>query len=445
MFWWVGALLMLGLALVLQSGLLAYSMYALAALMLVSRALASRRLNDIHASRKPRSRVLETGETAIIRVKVVNRGAAPVPWLLLEDLLPKSALRHRDPSLEVEGRRLKLVMLAPRGETEVKYRVRALRRGYHQIGPLVVEHGDLFGLYRRFKVLTEPAFILVLPKVIPVQSYELASRRPVGEIRLAHRLFEDPTLLRGIRAYEPGDPLRRIHWRATARTGVLQCKLYEPSCLAGSTLLLDFHADGYHRQGEPFRSDLAVVAAASLVGALCGLKQQVGMITNGRDAAERVRTEGYELEPDSRVEARNAGREPGVREHLHPVVLPTRRGEEQLARVREILARLEPQQGLTLEQLIATAQDRIPRDATVLCLLPRVTLEAAMAIGDLRRQGYAVSVVLIAIPENDLPVALARLTAERLLDVRHLRNEDQIPLLCGNQVDRSSPYAVSVE
>jgi hypothetical protein len=98
-----------------------------------------------------------------------------------------------------------------------------------------------------------------------------------------------------------------------------------------------------------------------------------------------------------------------------------------------------------VEQLIASAQDRVPRDATVLCLLPRVTLEAAMAIGDLRRQGYAVSVVLIAIPENELPTALARLTAERVLDVRHLQTEDQIPLLCGNQVDRSSPYAVSVE
>lgn len=445
MFWWVGALLMLGLALVLQSGLLAYSMYALAALMVVSRALSSRRMNDISATRKPLSRVLETGETVVMRVKVKNRGAAPVPWLLLEDLLPKSALKHRNPSLNVEGRRLKLVMMAPRGETEVKYRLTALRRGYHQIGPLVVEHGDLFGLYRRFKVLTEPAFILVLPRVVPVQSYELASRRPVGEIRLAHRLFEDPTLLRGVRAYEPGDPMRRIHWRATARSGTLQCKLYEPSCLAGSTVVLDFHADGYHQQGEPDRSDLAVVAAASLVGALCGLKQQVGLITNGRDAAERVRTEGYELEPESRVEARNAGQEPGDQEHLHPVVLPTRRGEEQLARAREILARLEPQQGLTLEGLISTAQDRLPRDATVLCLLPRVTQEGAMTIGDLRRQGYAVSVVLIAIPENDLPVALARLTAERLMDVRHLQNEDQIAMLCGNQVDRTSPYSVSVE
>ena len=53
MVWWVGALSMLGLALLLQSGLLAYSMYALAALMLVSRSLASRKLNDIQATRFP--------------------------------------------------------------------------------------------------------------------------------------------------------------------------------------------------------------------------------------------------------------------------------------------------------------------------------------------------------------------------------------------------------
>ncbi len=445
MFWWIGSLGLLLTAFALQSGLLAYSMYALAGLMLISRALASRLLNDISASRKPRSRTLEVGESVVMRVTVSNRGNAPVPWLLLEDLLAATTAHRNAPALAVEGKRLKLVMLSPRGETELRYRLKALRRGYHQVGPLVVEHGDLFGLYRRFLVLTEPAFVLVLPRVVPMLGYDIASRRPVGEIRLAHRLFEDPTLLRGIRAYVAGDPLRRIHWRATARTGELQCKLYEPSCLAGATLVLDFHHEGYPTRGEPARSDLVVTAAVSLVAALCDLKQQVGVVSNGRDAAERVLNEGYELEPSSRVDARRAAHPEAGRDHLHPVVLPNRRGDEQLARAREVLARLEPQEGLRFEELLAACRDRLPRDATLLCLLPAISQQGAMALGDLRRQGYAVGVVLVAIAEADLPVALARLTAEGLMDVRHLMNEAQIPTLCTSQVDRSNPYAVSVE
>jgi len=76
-------------------------------------------------------------------------------------------------------------------------------RGYYQLGPLLLETGDVFGLHRRFRVATEPHFALVLPKVLPLQGYNLASRRPIGEIRVVHRLFEDPTRLASIRPITP--------------------------------------------------------------------------------------------------------------------------------------------------------------------------------------------------------------------------------------------------
>jgi len=93
--------------------------------------------------------------------------------------------------------------------------------------------------------LTAPHFLLVYPEVVPLEGFELASRRPIGEVRISHRLYEDPTRIAGVRRYETGDPLNRIHWRATARTGQFHCKVYEPSCIVGATLLLDFHEAAY--------------------------------------------------------------------------------------------------------------------------------------------------------------------------------------------------------
>ena len=128
---------------------------------------------------------------------------------------------------------MQLASLALRGRKTVHYQLRCNMRGYYQIGPLVLETGDLFGLHRRWRVLTHPHFVLVYPEVVPLEGYGLASRRPIGEVRMVHRLYEDPTRIAGVRAYQAGDPLNRVHWRATARTGQLHSKVYEPSTVAG--------------------------------------------------------------------------------------------------------------------------------------------------------------------------------------------------------------------
>src|SRR5262249_29874133 len=127
------------------------------------------------------------------------------------------------------------------------------------------------------------------PKVVPLPGYDLASRRPIGEIRLTHRLFEDPTRIAGVRFYQPGDPLNRIHWRATARTSALHSKIYDASTIAGATILLDFHRDSYPARNEPGRSELAVTTTVALANAVSLMRQPIGLITNGRDAADRIR------------------------------------------------------------------------------------------------------------------------------------------------------------
>src|SRR5581483_3951428 len=137
-------------------------------------------------------------------------------------------------------------------------------RGYYQLGPLVMESGDLFGLHRRYRAAADPHFLLVYPRIVPLEGYDIESRRPIGDVRLVHRLYEDPTRIAGVREYQAGDALNRVHWGATARTGKLHSKVYEPSTLAGATLMLDFHKASYPRRGEPYRSELGVTAAVSL-------------------------------------------------------------------------------------------------------------------------------------------------------------------------------------
>jgi uncharacterized protein (DUF58 family) len=443
--WFLGAILLLLAALVLQSGLLAYAMYVLLAVMVISRLLARSWLGKVTASRTSDRLTAEIGDEVDVEIVIRNSGWLPVPWVLLEDMLSQQALSQRPPRLHVIGKRLQIRMLRGGKEVTLSYQLRCDMRGYYQIGPLVMESGDLFGLHRRYRVDAEPHFLLVYPKAVPLEGYDLASRRPIGDIRLTHRLYEDPTRIAGVRPYEIGDPLNRVHWRTTARTGLLHSKVYEPSSLAGATLVLDLHEAGYPRRGEPLRSELAITAAATLANAVYELGQQIGLVSNGRDAADRIRLEGWEGDFRTRQAARQQSAMAERSERLQPLIIETRRGVQQFHRIRELLARLELTDGLTAAELITETASRLPRDATVVALLADAPVEAALALGNLRRQGLAVSVVLIALDEERLEKACGRLLAEGIMDVRPLRDEAGLPELCRQQVRRTAIYNLQVE
>lgn len=426
--WWLGALAGLVVAWVLRLEYVVYALYAFLALLAISRHWALRWVNWVNVERHCSHGDVEIGESATVQVRLQHRGRGRVPWLLLEESLPLAALRQTPPRLRADAPRLQVVALRA-GETRVlKYEVEFLMRGYYQLGPMLLESGDLFGLHRRYRLVSEPCYVLVRPKVVPLRGYDLASRRPMGEVRLRHRFHEDPTRIAGVREYERGDPLNRVHWRTTARTGTLHSKVYEPSCVAGATLLLDFHHESFRARRRPGETrdlhrrlaaagvqgvrlaeevegpevpwmELAVTTAASLAHAVFEQGQQIGVVSNGRDAADRVRWEGYRHEFRSRTMARRELTEAPPSERLRPVVVETRRGTGQLRQILDTLARLETTDGLEFADLVLEVAPRLPRDATVVAILTDVTETTAIALGGLRRSGFAVTAILVSLEE----------------------------------------------
>jgi uncharacterized protein (DUF58 family) len=451
MAWWIAAVALLLAALAIESGLLAYAAYVLLGLMAVSRWLASSWIKGLSATRRVRAGgeeapeeglALEVGEKARVEVVIANENALPVTWALVEDALPGPAIDPRFPKLRVKGQRVAAATIPPKGEMTLAYTVECLGRGFHQIGPCVLETGDLFGLHRRFRVVAPPKFLLVYPRIVPLSGYDLTSRRPIGDVVMTHRLYEDPTRIAGVREYQPGDPLSRVHWKASARMGVLHSKVHEPSTLSGVTLLLDFHEGSYHKQGEPVRSELAVTAAVSVAHAVYLMGQQVGLVTNARDAAERIRTEGWDVDPRTRQQARAEASAVGEARGAEPITVTTGRGPEVFQRIREALARAELTRTLDFAGLVTQTAHRLPRDATVLALLGDVSPETAIALGNLKRRGLAVACILIRMSDNALHDAYGRLAAEGVRDLRHCPSEEALPELCSHSVQRIAPYAM---
>lgn len=403
--WIVITAILLILGVFLQMGYLVFALYVLLGLLSMSNALARHWANAIEASRNSLRMKIEIGDEQTVTLELRNSTRLGIPWVIFEETFPRASMERVPPRLSLKGHRkgLGITPLPAHATHHVAYTVTFKQRGYYQLGPLRVETGDLFGLQRSFRILTSPQFVLVLPRILPLQRYDIASNRPLGETRITHRLLEDPTRIAAIRPYQPGDPLNQIHWRATARTGALHSRVYENSCVAGATLLLDFHQEAYQGSGQEVSTELAVTATASIAHALFEEGHQVGLVSNGRDAAERITHEGWTGQFTRRTDAQRRATTTRSNDRLRPVTVPTRKGADQLTRILENLARLELNDGLSFSQLIEEGSHLLPRDATVIPILRNPTAEAALALGMLRRRGFEVTALLVQFGEGLQP------------------------------------------
>ncbi|HMD55836.1 MAG TPA: DUF58 domain-containing protein [Solirubrobacteraceae bacterium] len=94
------------------------------------------------------------------------------------------------------------------------------RRGGYRLGPSSLRLGDPLGISRR--VVRSPATdVLVLPRIVPVQTRRLAQLAGIGRERRAHSRYAAAAEADGLGPYRPGAPATRIHWPSVARTGTL--------------------------------------------------------------------------------------------------------------------------------------------------------------------------------------------------------------------------------
>lgn len=127
----------------------------------------------------------------------------------------------------------------PDGASTYEYQLRSARRGLFSIGPVTADFQDLFGLSRRLHTLGGVDSLVVSPAPQPLPRTVLGSPRGTeGSVASPRRgsPSEDDV---STREYRAGDPMRRVHWAATARHGELMVRQEEPVTSPGATLLLD--------------------------------------------------------------------------------------------------------------------------------------------------------------------------------------------------------------
>jgi uncharacterized protein (DUF58 family) len=245
---WVSARVVAGTAMYLFA-------YGLALAVFAAVALAPRRLR-LEATREGLFPRTTEGQrlNVVLQLKAKRRAST----LVLEERLPQRL---------GQTVRVPVSRIGSGQVVQHEYTLRCQRRGVYKVGPLVAVSSDPLGLATRRTVVAPEFELLVHPDI------DVLSDRPLT------RQFEEPPVrppisrpwpsgleFFGMREYSRGDDLRRIVWRASARTGRLMVREAEQGVTDKVVILLDTDRSGHSRDGEGVSEsfEAGVRTAASL-------------------------------------------------------------------------------------------------------------------------------------------------------------------------------------
>lgn len=181
------------------------------------------------------------GEEAELVEVVRNDRPYVIPWLLIESKIsPYLRLGNQD-NLHLSGNThfCSQFTLMPYQQILRKHRVRFLRRGSYNLGNASLTTGDILGFSKFHRVQDLDAPVLVYPQLIADSRIPQPMSCQLDEISRTPQLLQDPFLFRGLRPYLPGDPVRDIHWAATARTGEVQVRVHDYSAQTRFLIVLN--------------------------------------------------------------------------------------------------------------------------------------------------------------------------------------------------------------
>jgi uncharacterized protein (DUF58 family) len=233
----------------------------------VATALVSAAVSLEGELRLERDRALE-GDELRATFAVGNRGAPA----LVDVHLPTTERLDAHPA--------RVEFWLPRGaQREARFQVRARRWGVHDAGPAVVSARDRLGAFTLHGPVGEAAELRVFAGTGRLRSIIAPLRtRPVLGSQVSRELGEGIEFA-DLRPLVPGDRVRSINWRATARRRVPYVNVQHPEHSADIVLFLDTFAEAELAEGGTL--DAAVRAAAALAYAYLARRDRVALVNLG--------------------------------------------------------------------------------------------------------------------------------------------------------------------
>ncbi|MGW9158947.1 MULTISPECIES: DUF58 domain-containing protein [unclassified Microbacterium] len=213
-----------------------------------------------------RTRVV-VGERAVGALTLANRGSRAI--LPSRVVLPVGSGRGE----------FGIQRLAPGEEAEELFAIPTQRRGVVKVGPVSVVRGDPLGLFERAHRRDDPVDLFVHPRTVLFDGQSLGYLRDLEGLPAAD-LSRDDVSFHALLEYQPGDDLRHVHWRSTARTGTMMVRQYEETRRSHFVIGLSRSAGDYATDDD---FELGISAAGSIGLRALRDSQRVDVRVQGRE------------------------------------------------------------------------------------------------------------------------------------------------------------------
>lgn len=131
------------------------------------------------------------------------------------------------------------ISLMPRRAIRGRIHLSARERGVYSLGKLYVETGDFLGFRSTVRTIDIPGKLVCTARRLPKEPEIQPFGGFLGDVSARRFILEDPSLVLGFRAYTGSEPMKRISWTQTARTGQLMVKNLDFTVDADVAVLVD--------------------------------------------------------------------------------------------------------------------------------------------------------------------------------------------------------------
>lgn len=225
---------------------------------------------------------INEGEKGHICEEIINDKFLPLPVVNVKFELDKSIKYAESVNTIVSDKQYRsdTLMLGSHKKIIRRFEVKYTKRGVYHIDSLTLNTIDPVSDYKRIEIFECKSYIYVYPSYSRHKDILAPFSRVMGEALRNRFIFEDPFEFRGIRDYTTSDPMKKINWGASARTGELKVNNYYDTTSRHVTLFLDICNDSVWKRYDQMEE--AIRITRNLMEEFVRNKIPVKIITNAK-------------------------------------------------------------------------------------------------------------------------------------------------------------------